>query len=199
MRSFREINIALYLEETHVLDVKSVSCLRWSWKRNRQLFNQSSWSWNDAGQKKSHFQAGRASIMKMGRRLESCLILQIRGKLPIEEEFANCQAEKFAFKMMLWISSAATAIRNKREGSVAIWPLVIMVQLIWGERSKNQDCCLNCEPGFSGFQRERERFWWWGAWHDICFGCTDSFCNIQTIVLTTCTWRYRRKILILWN
>ena len=52
--------------------------------------------------KKSHFQAAeRASIMKMGRRLESWLILQIRGKLPIEEEFANCQAEKFAFKMML--------------------------------------------------------------------------------------------------
>ena len=43
----------------------------------------------------------RASIMKMGRRLESWLILQIRGKLPIEEEFANYQAEKFAFMTML--------------------------------------------------------------------------------------------------
>ena len=43
----------------------------------------------------------KASIMKMGRRLESWLILQIRGKLPIEEEFANYQAEKFAFMTML--------------------------------------------------------------------------------------------------
>ena len=43
----------------------------------------------------------KAPIMKMGRRLESWLILQIRGKLPIEEEFANCQAEKFAFMTML--------------------------------------------------------------------------------------------------
>ena len=39
----------------------------------------------------------RASIMKMGRRLKSWLILRIRGKLPIGEELANCQAEKSAF------------------------------------------------------------------------------------------------------
>ena len=50
---------------------------------------------------KNHISMQRATIMKMGRRLESWLILQIRGKLPIEEEFAIYQAEKFAFMTML--------------------------------------------------------------------------------------------------
>ena len=111
----------------------------------------------------------KASIMKMGRRLESWLILQIRGKLPIEEEFANCQAEKFAFMTLLWISSAATAVRNNREGSGLAGHWEIMGQLMWGLTRKNRDCCLNCEParvfGFYKTERDSDE-----KLHDNCFG-----------------------------
>ena len=103
----------------------------------------------------------RASIMKMGRRLESWLILQIRGKLPIEKKNSQITRRR---NLHLWrwpesqASSAATAVRNNREGSGAIWLLgdngAINVRL----RRKNRDCCLNCKPGFlvSLWARERE-------------------------------------------
>ena len=143
----------------------------------------------------------RASIMKMGRRLESWLILQIRGKLPIEKKNSQITRRR---NLHLWrwpesqASSAATAVRNNREGSGAIWLLgdngAINVRL----RRKNRDCCLNCKPGFLVFMSKRERLlrWWEAAWQLFWM---KTFCFIQTIVLTTCTRRYRRKILILRN
>lgn len=144
----------------------------------------------------------RASIMKMGRRLESWLILQIRGKLPIEKKNSQITRRR---NLHLWrwpesqASLAATAVRNNREGSGAIWLLgdngAINVRL----RRKNPDCCLNSKPGFLVlYEQERERLlrWWEAAWQLFWM---KTFCFIQTIVLTTCTRRYRRKILILWN
>ena len=71
-------------------------------------------------------------------------------------------------------ASAATAVRNNREGSGAIWLLgdngAINVRL----RRKNPDCCLNCKLG--GFlvlyeQEMRERDYSDDEKrHDNCFG-----------------------------
>ena len=116
----------------------------------------------------------RASIIKMGRRLESWLILQIRGKLPIEKKNSQITRRR---NLHLWrwpesqASSAATAVRNNREGSGAIWLLgdngAINVRL----RRKNRDCCLNCKPGFlvSLWARERD-YSDDEKRHDNCFG-----------------------------